>query len=276
MSEFYEVLSAAIADLSEHGYVSPERLEAWLQRLGAAARRGLIPEAVLVQTLRQHLTQVFERTQTKLSALPVSQFTLAQVRPKLRAELDRRIVASASLIKLNREKAITETLQRFSGWATSIPIGGAKIDPDERKKVRRGIAGLSFVERRVVIDQGHKLAAAVNEIVAVDGGAIAGIWRHTRRGPPEYDSRPEHVARDGTFFVVRDNWALQKGLMKLAGRQYTDQIEAPGQLVYCSCTYRYVFALRDLPPEMLTAKGKQALLDARAKVQGFLHGQVHA
>jgi len=66
--------------------------------------------------------------------------------------------------------------------------------------------------------------------VATDGGAIAAVWRHVREGGG-YQARPEHEARNGKIFVVRDNWALLKGLMKLAGAQYTDQIEAPGELV---------------------------------------------
>ncbi|EJT9718020.1 hypothetical protein NM794_005086, partial [Escherichia coli] len=51
----------------------------------------------------------------------LSRFTLNYMEPKLRSELDRRILASADLIKLNRKKAIDTTLSRFSGWASSIP-----------------------------------------------------------------------------------------------------------------------------------------------------------
>jgi len=45
----------------------------------------------------------------------VARFTLNYVEPKLRAELDGRIMASADLIKLNRTQAVNRNIQRFSG-----------------------------------------------------------------------------------------------------------------------------------------------------------------
>jgi hypothetical protein len=47
--------------------------------------------------------------------------------------------------------------------------------------------------------------------------------------------------------------------MRLNGHQYTDEIEMVGEFVYCSCSYQYVYALRDLPPDMVTAKGRETL-----------------
>lgn len=265
---FYEVLSAAINDLMEHGFDSQARLDRWMRALAQAAGTSLISEEVLKRTLRDTLHRTFKRS-TSMSALMkvhpgVGQFTLEQIKPHLRAELDRRILASASLIRLNRDASIAKTLQRFAGWATSIPAGGTEIESRQevKKEIRRGIAGLSYEERRVTIDQSHKLVAAINEIVATDGGAIAGTWRHVKRGPPSYDSRPEHVAREGHVFLIRDSWAHQKGFVK-PKYGYTDEIEAPAQLLYCSCSWEFKFALRDLPPDMLTARGKAALLEAR-------------
>jgi hypothetical protein len=272
-AEFFAVVTAAVNDLMEHGFDSQERLDGWLTRLQAAARRALIPEATLVRTLQDALGQVYARTVQTGKLMQrhpgVSQFTIEMIKPKLRAELDRRILASASLIKLNREASIARTLQRFAGWASSIPKGGT--DVAERKEVkaqvRRGIAGLSFIERRVVIDQGHKLVAAINEIVATDGGAIAGEWRHVAEGPPAYDSRPDHVARNGKIYLIRGSWAQQKGFVKPGPNGYTDDITAPGEEVYCRCSYSYLFALRDLPDAMLTSKGREALAEVRRKLK---------
>lgn len=270
-NQFYQVLSAAIADLTEHGFDSQQRLDEWMRRLDVAARASLVPREVLEHAIRDGLQRVFARTTTTANLLRthkgISEFTLAAIKPKLRAELDRRILASASLIKLNREGSVQRTLQRFSGWATSIPIGGTEVS--ERKEVsrnvRRGISGLPFEERRVVVDQGHKLIASINSIVAVDGGAIAAKWKHVREGGG-YQARPEHEARNDHIFVVRDNWAISQGLMKLSGRQYTDQIEQPGELVYCRCTYQFLYALRDLTSDMLTDRGREELSRARAEI----------
>jgi hypothetical protein len=270
--DFYRVLTAAIRDLSLHGFDSQERLERWLKALAEAARTTLTPENVLARELASRLQQAYERTvgdRSKLLRLHpgVGQFTLQQILPKLRGELDRRILASASLIKLNRQASIQKTLQRFAGWASSIPAGGSKaVDrPETNDDIRRGIAGLEFETRRVIADQGHKLVASIHNIVAVEGGAIAAVWHHTMEGGG-YQARPEHVDRDGDIFVIRSNWALERGLMKLDGRQYTDQIEAPAELPYCRCRYRYLYNLRSLPESMITAVGRSELARVRAAI----------
>jgi hypothetical protein len=269
---FYEVLSAAINDLMLHGFDSRERLDSWMKQLAGAAQRSLVPEYVLQNTLKSVLERTYTRA-TTLNALvkvdpKVSAFTLSQVKPRLRAELDRRILASASLIKLNREASIARTLQRFAGWSTSIPAGGTEAGKraEVKSTIRRGIAGLGFEERRVIVDQGHKLVASINELIAVDGGSIAAIWKHVREGGG-YQARPEHEARDGKVFLLRDSWAIRDGLVKLAGREYTDQVEQPAALPFCRCSWSFLFSLRDMPSDMLTKAGKEALLDARSKLK---------
>ena len=270
---FYALISEAVADLLQHGFDSQDRLDGWLRRIEIAARQSLVPPETLQSALRDSLMRIYQRTveggRLKQLHAEVSDFTLSRVKPKLRAELDRRILASANLIRLNREASIQRTLQRFAGWATSIPIGGSEAETrgEVGKQVRRSISGLPFEERRVIIDQGHKLVAAINDIVATDGGAIAAIWRHVREGGG-YQARPEHEARDGKIFVLRDCWAIKDGLMKLAGAEYTDQVEQPGQLPFCRCGWEFIYNLRDLPAEMLTAKGKEALAQARTRLAG--------
>jgi hypothetical protein len=276
VADFNETLSAAIDDLMDHGFDSQERVDRWMALLAEAARRSLISPMALQRKLADTLGRVYKRSTTDaklMRANPgVSAFTIQQVKPKLRAELDRRILASANLIRLNRDAAIAKTLQRFSGWASSVPKGGTDIAKRKVVKtdVKRGIAGLSFEERRVNIDQGHKLVAAINDIVAQDGGAIAAEWHHIAQGPPSYDSRPEHVARNRKVFVIRDSWAHKDGLIKSVNG-YTDDIEQPAELPYCSCAYTYIFSLRDLPANMLTKRGKNWLDEARAKVRELAH-----
>jgi hypothetical protein len=269
---FTEVATEAVNDLAEHGFDSQERLDYWLNQLRIAARAALVPEAVLERQLRDTLAQVYRRTVESgrlLRAHPgISEFTIAQIKPKLRAALDRRIVANASLIKLNRTQEIEKTMQRFAGWATSVPAGGSKVvdKVEEKALIRKGVAGLSFRERRLNIDQGHKLIADIDQIVFTDGDAIAAEWHHVKEGGA-YQARPEHEARDGEVFAIRDSWAMKQGFMKLGGHQYTDQIERAGELPFCRCRYTAVFTLRDLPPEMITAKGKDALAQARAQIK---------
>ncbi len=264
---FYTLLTRAMADIATHGFDGQARLDYWLKRLRLAAREALVPEPVLEQALREGLARVFRQFVGKgvLRRHPgVSEFTIEQLEPRLRAELRRRIVASADLIKLNRTASIERTMQRFAGWASSIPRGGGATPErrEDQRRIRRGIAALPFEERRVIVDQGHKLAAALDDVIAIGGGAIVGIW-HSRWREAGYDYREDHKERDGHVFVVPGNWALERGFMRLAGAQYTDEVTAPGQEINCRCRYEYRYNLRDLPVKMLSAKGRAELALAR-------------
>lgn len=247
----------------ENGF-DQQRLDRWLVELRRAAIDALVPDSQIQEYLRESLERTFQRTLSP-SVLSrkhkdVPKFTLEQIAPKLRAALNQRVLASANLIKLDRTASIERTLQRFAGWASSVPAGGSPITNrrETAESVRRSIAGLPYEERRVVIDQGHKLAASINDILATDGGAIAMQWQHIVPGP-HYDSRPEHLARDGKIFLIRNSWAHKDGLVKPAGHPYLDEIDPPGMKIFCSCTGTYLYSLRALPSEMLTEKGYAAL-----------------
>ena len=176
-------------------------------------------------------------------------------------------MASAQLIKLNRTAAIEKTLQRFSGWSTSIPKGGSDVVDKLKVKgdIRKSLAQLPFEERRVLVDQGHKFTASLSEILATNSNALAGEW-HSHWKQLNYNYRPDHKERDRKVYVVRDNWALKAGLMKAGAVGYTDDITRPGEEVFCRCFYRWIYNLRDLPPEMLTLKGSKELERVRATI----------
>ena len=136
---FFDVLTRAARHFQTHGYISKDELEDWLRQIDRAMRASLTPQYVLEKMMRDTLGSVYERLVERggvLRANPgVERWTLERIKPSLRAELDRSILASANLIKLNREEAITKTIRRFSGWATSIPAGGSKAtDKAEAKK----------------------------------------------------------------------------------------------------------------------------------------------
>lgn len=263
MASFFDVLTEAVADISEHGYDSQDRIDFWLREIKRAAEESLKPEHVMEQMLNDAMRTLYARLVEKQGLLKynpgVARFTLDRVKPQLRAELDRRIMASANLIKLNRQQAIAKTLQRFSGWSTSIPKGGTEtVDRREVKgNIRKALTQLPFEERRVLIDQGHKFTSALNATLAVNAGAIAARW-HSNWRQGGYDYRDAHKHRDGKVYAVRGSWALDKGLMK-AVDGYTDDLTQPAEEPYCRCTYRYLYNLRDLPSEMLTAKGRDEL-----------------
>ncbi len=257
---FSDVLRRAIADFETHGFDSEERLARWQRELMGAAEGHT---AITADNLKRTLTSIYTAQVTKgglLRAHNIPAWKFNQIAPKLQRELQRRIMAAAQLIKLNREEMIARTMRRFSGWATSIPIGGSEaVDrKEENASIKKALKSLPYDERRVMIDQAGKFKASLSNITATETGAIAAVWRSHFRAAG-YNARPDHAERDGKIFVIRDNWAMQNGLMKLDGHQYTDDIEMPAEFVYCQCRYKYLYNLRDLPDEMLTDKGRASI-----------------
>lgn len=260
---FRALLFEAIREFAEHGYRSEADLSAWLLRLHAALERELPADGWVRQQLEAALGRIFTRevkTGGLLKRVPgVSRYTLDRISPTLRAELDRRIFAGIDLIRLNRRAAVEKTLQRFAGWVSSVPRGGS-----HQTNIREIAAELAkpakqvrFEARRVAIDQGHKLSAAVAHVAAAHAGAIGGIWHDRGEHDHGYDARPEHLKRSGTLFLIRDSWAMEDGLVRKGGLGYTDEIEQPAQLPFCSCFYEYVTSPRALPETLLTAKGRE-------------------
>lgn len=260
---FFELITAAIADINKHGYDSQERLNKWTDELIKSLNLTLTPTSSLDETLRRHLSKTYERMIQGGQLIKihpgVSVYDLNRVKPRLHAELQRRIMASAHLIKMNRNDAINTTVQRFAGWATSIPSGGTKMtDVNEIKNsLSKSLKQLPYNERRVMIDQSHKFVGALNDIVAEDQGAIAAKWRsHWRQ--PGYQFREDHKDRDGRYYAIKDSWAVKQGLIN-KGAGFTDDMTIPGEEIFCRCAYSYVYSLRKLPDEMLTRKGREKL-----------------
>lgn len=262
-----EVLTAAIKEITEKGF-TVERVAFWQEKLRKAAYQHMGPMSQAEDLLKAAMRDIYEKMIERGGALKyhpgVARFTVQRLKPRLRIELDKRIFASADLIRLNREQSVGKTLQRFSGWATSIPSDGSDIT--ERAKVKTGIrkslSQLSFEERRVIVDQSHKLASSLNNVIAMDGGAIAAIWHHHHVTYP----RPIHEAREGHIFLIRNSWAHAGGLIKPGNDGYADQIEEPAELPFCRCTYQYIYNLRKLPADMITAKGREQMERVRLDV----------
>lgn len=171
-----------------------------------------------------------------------------QYRPMLR----QRILASVDLIRLNRDQEIERQLKRFVGWATgSVPSQAKRSDKGELSKgLTKSLQQESFERRRVCIDQGHKLLAAVDDVIALEHGAIAKKWRHVIPHAG-YQSREEHLKLDGKVFAVRNNEMLKARRMTKAGRPYAEEVDPqPAVEPYCQCFWEAIYDLEDLPDEM--------------------------
>ena len=258
---FCEVLSAAISELSETGFISEERLMDWVVLLRNAAEREVGPDYAIDEEIRQGFTRLYERfvNGTGLEKrIDVPRFTKEMVKPKLRGELDRRIVAAADLIKLNKREAVERTLKRFSGWATSIPPGGYD-DVDIRETsaaIAKDLKDYRYHKRLVDNDQGHKLISNIASLTAEAAGAVAGVWHSHGASDHSYNARKEHLSREGKIYIVRGSWAHEKGFIKPI-HGFTDEITAPGQEVNCRCWLTYITSPRKLPDAFLTRKGQE-------------------
>lgn len=235
---FTDILTAAVADLVENGFTDAERVVRWQEALRKAAEASILPLKQMEDMLRESLRAIYARMIERGGLLRyhsgVARYTVEKLKPAMRVELQKRILASADLIRLNRTQEITRTLRRFSGWASSIPAGGTEVAKrrETKEEIRKPIASLPFVERRVLIDQGHKFISSLNSIVAEDGDAIAGRW-HDHHRQAGYDYRPEHKERDGKVYLIRDSWAHKAGFVKPGPAGYTDEITAPAEEVNC-------------------------------------------
>ena len=266
---FHDVLTAAVADLAAHGYDNPYRLAEWLKRLRIAAITTLPSDSQMDRKMQMAMETAFKRAIGKSRTTKihpgVSRFTIQHIEPRLRSELTRRILAGADLIKLNREQAIEKTLQRFSGWASSIPAGGSRaVDKLEVKKhIGKPLQSMPYEERRLHIDQGHKLMSAIDATIAQQTGAIAAVW-HSHWRQAGYDYREDHKERDQKIYAIRGSWAFEQGLVN-KGDGYLDEITQPAEEPFCRCFATYISIMRDIPERMLTAKGKRLLEEVRLK-----------
>lgn len=235
-----KIIRAAVKHFHENGYTSARELAEWQAKIRAAAE--LRPEAELVAMVTDNLEKAFtlevDREKVLKRHAGISRFTLAGVRPDLRAELDKRILAAANLIKLNRTKSIELTLSRFSGWATSIPDKRFQKTPvqldlfKEVNHIWKPANQTTYEARRVMIDQNHKLLANIDNIISVANGAIAAVW-HSHWRQPNYDFRDKHKLRDEKVYFIRGNWAYKAGYAKKGAAGYLDSVTQPGEEVFC-------------------------------------------
>jgi len=261
---FFQVITEAIRDIEAHGYDSQARIQRWILVIREAAARHYTPQSMVENMLNGMLRTVYTRFIEKDGVYKVhpgiSRFTIDQMKPSLHRELERRMEASRNLIKLHREETIRKTIQRFEGWSTSVPAGGSNVVEvkEVKENLTKPLTSLPYEERRVLIDQAHKLISNINDIIALDNNALCAVW-DSRWRQPGYNYRPDHKERDRKYYAIRGNWAMQKGLMKVGPAGYTDQITQPGEEPFCRCSYVYVYNLASVPDYMLTVLGIKSL-----------------
>ncbi|OCV87693.1 hypothetical protein [Klebsiella pneumoniae] len=275
MKTFTRTVREAVKFFLRNGYTSRQELEQWQAIIRQAAESETDDD--YMSMVSDRLRKTYDLQVSKAGALErhkgLSRFTLNYMEPKLRSELDRRILASADLIKLNRTAAINKTVQRFSGWATSIPVQdyvGGGLSASSRsgivanaQHIQKSAEQVDYEARRVMIDQSHKLIANIDNIIATNNNAIAAEW-HSHWRQPGYDYREDHKERDKLIYLIRGNWAQKNGYVKAGPAGYLDEITQPGEEVFCRCYVTYLYNLRSIPEDMLTQKGSKFLESMKA------------
>ncbi|HDS9256406.1 TPA: hypothetical protein QH899_005173 [Klebsiella pneumoniae subsp. pneumoniae] len=275
MKTFTRTVREAVKFFLRNGYTSRQELEQWQAIIRQAAESETDDD--YMSMVSDRLRKTYDLQVSKAGALErhkgLSRFTLNYMEPKLRSELDRRILASADLIKLNRTAAINKTVQRFSGWATSIPVQdyvGGGLSASSRsgivanaQHIQKSAEQVDYEARRVMIDQSHKLIANIDNIIATGNNAIAAEW-HSHWRQPGYDYREDHEERDKLVYLIRGNWAQKNGYVKAGPAGYLDEITQPGEEVFCRCYVTYLYNLRSIPEDMLTQKGRKFLESMKA------------
>ena len=103
---FNEALTAAVNSFTLEGFDDPLRLTHWLKRLRETAQAEMPTPKVIESRTKQALESVYKRAispaAVKRTHREIPRFTVERIKPELRAELTRRVLASADLIKLNR------------------------------------------------------------------------------------------------------------------------------------------------------------------------------
>ena len=179
----------------------------------------------------------------------------ALIQPILADALARSIMVAADSAESFKQSEIHQSLMMLDEWAKTIPYGGTKEKPYRAtaRAVRNGIKATASWGKRFFIIHRPDFAAEARHIFACHRGAIAGKWAWSR-----YPECEIHRHIDGTVYLVRGSWAMQKGLLSDDGHAFTDEVTVPGT-TGCCCSYEYLYGLRDIPSPMITNAGRTLL-----------------
>lgn len=259
MNNFARTVRDAVRHYLQNGYSSTSEFNAWMTAIRLAAGHETNSETALASQVTGMLQRDYDQSTGKQlfkRHQGISSISVESLRPEMRRELDRRIVASVSLIKLNRQKAIDTTLSRFAGWATSVPPDAVQQSQSVvavAQHIQKTAVQLDYEARRVAIDQGRKMIRNIDAVIATQNEAIAMEW-HSQWRKPGYNFREDHKERDGLIYLIKGSWAEKQGLVKPGPAGWLEDITQPAEEVFCQCYGTYIYRVNRLHANMLTEK----------------------
>jgi len=206
--------------------------------------------------------------------------TFERLEPKIRSTFAACVKEAQEQAEPFRRSELQKALAAFEQWAKSIPLGGTKDRAyrEAARDVRQALKAFPQWDKAYCGHKAYNFPTAVSRLFSEgSGGAspqgtqyagpIAAIWRWGA-----WTHETEHERFNGRAFVVRGNWAITKGFINQSVAMYTDQMPHPGD-DNCRCHYQYLYSLRDLPPELLSREGKEALAKAKAVTDAIRKGE---
>jgi hypothetical protein len=134
--------------------------------------------------------------------------------------------------------------------------------------IKREIRVLAKWNQQFYAYKARSFPAEIEYVLALENSPIAATWDYSRLDEQgEYAMTYDHKDRDERVYAVRGNWAIAKGLMSVGPDGYIDDIDHPSQEVGCMCSLVWVYALRDLPANMVTDYGRSELKRVRTNIQ---------
>jgi len=248
MKNLNAIIKQAIDDIAKNG-MTDTAIQYWVSLFKKTALRTAFKHTP-ASVIEPHLRKLFNKEVTSGKLLKrhggIAPLKLKSIEPQFRNMLTNRIKANINLIVLERPNSIDVSTARLSGWL----MNGVQQDvplPDVYKNITKPISKqLNYEHRRRAIDQGHKMLAAIDETLAVQGGAIVAVW-HAHPPTSYYQSRPDHWKRNKEPFVIRDSWAYKDGLLKKGENGFMEDIpEQPAQAINCTCYYEYLYTIAEV------------------------------
>lgn len=161
-----------------------------------------------------------------------------------------------------RRQELDAALNVFTNWAESIPIGGTKDKSfrNQAREVRLYLKAFQKWDSYYFIAKNGNFISKLKHLAAKSNGAIAASWCFYKGNGCIYS---EHEDHNEEFFLIRNSWAIQQKLIASSNTtRYTDELTTP-RSDGCTCSYRYIFSLSNLPNVILTSKGKQFIIDTK-------------
>lgn len=195
---------------------------------------------------------------------------LEKIKPALRKEYKKSLLANILLITTQNESMMSLLRSRFTDW---ILKSSRDQNADSLKKALDITQATAKVNKRVnmiIKDQTRKSLNTYDEVVAKEYEAIGFIW-NTRRdkkvvGNPTglypgngNEKHRNHYERQGKFYFYKDTWAIKKGLINTKAKNFKwAEFEdgMPGIPINCRCFAYNIYDIEDVPKEFLKKNKK--------------------